>query len=85
MKRNPIVRSSFGAADRKFAAELFRKGIALEQIEKALLLGVSRNYIAALNSTPFALPNKPADQAARQLKEPIQNSLPAFTSPFPTR
>ena len=47
----PIVRSSFGAADRKFAAELFRKGIALEQIEKALLLGVSRKYIAALNST----------------------------------
>jgi len=47
----PIVRSSFGAADRKLAAQLFRKGVALEQIEKALLLGVSRKYIAALNST----------------------------------
>jgi len=47
----PIVRSSFGAADRKLAGELFRKGIALEQIEKVLLLGVSRKYIAALNST----------------------------------
>ena len=47
----PIVRSSFGAADRKLAAELFRKGVPLEQIEKALLLGVSRKYIATLNST----------------------------------
>jgi hypothetical protein len=47
----PIIRSSFGAADRKLAAEFFRKGIALEQIEKALLLGVSRKFMAALNST----------------------------------
>ena len=47
----PIVRSSFGAADRKVASELFGKGVALEQIEKALLLGVARKYIAALNWT----------------------------------
>jgi hypothetical protein len=49
--RYPIVRSSFGPADRKLATEWFRKGIAIEQIEKALLLGVCRKYMAALNST----------------------------------
>ncbi len=47
----PIVRSSWGVADQKLAAELFGKGVALEQIEKALLLGVCRKYMADLNST----------------------------------
>lgn len=47
----PIVRSSFGPADRKLAVELFRNGVALEQVERAVLLGVSRKYIATLNST----------------------------------
>ena len=51
LRQYPIVRSSFGAADRKLAAELFHNGVALDQIEKALLLGVSRKYSAALNST----------------------------------
>jgi hypothetical protein len=49
--RYPIVRSSFGPADRKLASEWFRKGVPIEQIEKALLLGVCRKYMAALNST----------------------------------
>ena len=51
MLQYPIIRSSFGAADRRFAAEMFGQGIALDHIDKALLLGTCRKYIAALNST----------------------------------
>lgn len=46
----PIVRSSFGAADQKLARELFRKGVSLEQLERALLLGLTRKYVSSLNS-----------------------------------
>ncbi len=51
MLEYPIVRSSFGAADRKLAVELFRKGVGLDQIERAFLLGLSRKYISCLSST----------------------------------
>ena len=46
----PIVRSSFGSADRKLAADLFRQGVTLEQIDRALLLGLGRKYVSSLNS-----------------------------------
>jgi hypothetical protein len=46
----PIVRSSFGAADEKLARELFCKGVSLAQLERALLLGLSRKYVSSLNS-----------------------------------
>jgi hypothetical protein len=46
----PIVRSSFGAADEKLARELFRNGVSLERVERALLLGLSRKYVSSLSS-----------------------------------
>jgi hypothetical protein len=46
----PIVRSSFGAADEKLARELFHKGVTLEQLERSLLLGLTRKYVSSLNS-----------------------------------
>lgn len=46
----PIVRSSFGAADQKLARELFCKGVSLEDLERALLLGLTRKYVSSLNS-----------------------------------
>jgi len=46
----PIVRSSFGAADEKLARELFCKGVSLAQLDRALLLGLSRKYVSSLNS-----------------------------------
>ena len=46
----PIVRSSFGAADEKLARELFCKGVSVEQLDRALLLGLSRKYVSSLNS-----------------------------------
>jgi hypothetical protein len=46
-----IVCSSFGTADRKLAAELFRDGVPFDQLERAFLLGLSRKYISSLDST----------------------------------
>jgi hypothetical protein len=46
----PIVSSAFGAADEKLARELFRNGVSLEQVERALLLGLSRKYVSSLSS-----------------------------------
>jgi Winged helix-turn-helix DNA-binding len=46
-----IFCSSFGAADRKLAAELFRDGISFNELERALLLGLGRKYVSSLNST----------------------------------
>lgn len=53
--RYPIIRSSFGPADRKLAADLFRQGVTLEHLDRALLLGLARKYISSLNS-PAAAP-----------------------------
>ena len=46
-----IFSSSFGTADQKLAADLFRGGISFYQLERALLLGLSRKYVSSLNST----------------------------------
>lgn len=46
-----IFSSSFGTADRKLAADLFRNGIFFDQLERALLLGLCRKYVSSLNST----------------------------------
>jgi hypothetical protein len=44
------VQSSFTAADEKLARSLFRRGVSLIQIERALLLGSLRKYISALQN-----------------------------------
>jgi hypothetical protein len=51
----PIVRSSFGAPDQKLARELFRNGVSVDQLDRALLLGLARKYVSSLNS-PGASP-----------------------------
>jgi len=50
------VRSSFTAADAALAAELYRKGVPIQKVERALLLGSLRKYAALLhhgNGTPI--------------------------------
>lgn len=47
---HPIVRSGFGAADRRLAGELYRQSIPLVQVERALLLGLARKYTTWLNN-----------------------------------
>ena len=50
LMKYPIVRSSFGAADEKLARELFCKGVSLTQLDRALLLELSRKYVSSLSS-----------------------------------
>lgn len=45
-----IFCSSFGPADQKLAAELFRDGVSFDQLERALLLGLCRKYCSSLGS-----------------------------------
>lgn len=46
---HPIVGSSFGAADRLLAGDLYRQGIPLDEVKRALLLGLARKYVSWLN------------------------------------
>jgi hypothetical protein len=44
------VRASFAAADEKIAADLHRRGVSLEQVRQAILLGCARKYSAMIGS-----------------------------------
>jgi hypothetical protein len=44
------VHASFSAADEKIAVSLHRRGVSLEQITQAILLGCARKYVAMLNA-----------------------------------
>ena len=51
------VEASFSAADEKLAMEIYRRGISMEQITRAILLGCARKYVSMLNAgsrTPIA-------------------------------
>jgi len=43
------VSSTFSAADEKLAADWYRAGLALDQIQRAILLGCARKYVALFN------------------------------------
>jgi hypothetical protein len=44
------VQASFSAADEKLALDLYRRGVSMEQITRAILLGCARKYVAMLNA-----------------------------------
>jgi hypothetical protein len=44
------VQASFSAADEKLALDLYRRGVSMEQIAQAILLGCARKYVAMLNA-----------------------------------
>jgi hypothetical protein len=44
------VQASFSTADEKIAASLHRRGVSLEQITRAILLGCARKYVAMINA-----------------------------------
>jgi hypothetical protein len=45
------VNSTFNPADERLATQLFRERIDTKQIERAVLLGCARRYVALLNGT----------------------------------
>jgi hypothetical protein len=44
------VQASFSAADEKIITGLHRRGVSLEQISRAILLGCARKYVSLLNA-----------------------------------
>jgi len=44
------VHASFSAADEKLAMDLYRRGVSMEQVTRAILLGCARKYVAMLNA-----------------------------------
>ena len=44
------VQASFSAADEKLALDMHRRGVSMEQITRAILLGCARKYVAMLNA-----------------------------------
>jgi hypothetical protein len=44
------VHASFSAADEKLAMDLYRRGISMEQVTRAILLGCARKYVTMLNA-----------------------------------
>lgn len=43
------VSSTFSVADEKLAADWYRAGVALDQIQRAILIGCARKYVALFN------------------------------------
>ena len=48
-RSRPCVAGGFTAADERLAAEWQQRGVGLEQLERAYLLGCARKYVALLN------------------------------------
>jgi hypothetical protein len=44
------VQASFSAANEKLALDMYRRGVSMEQIKRAILLGCARKYVAMLNA-----------------------------------
>ena len=49
LEARACVKCSFGPSDQKFAADLFARGIPLEQIDRAITLGCYRKYLGLRN------------------------------------
>jgi hypothetical protein len=69
------VQASFSAADEKLALDMYRRGVSMEQIKRAILLGCARKYVAMLNAgtrTPITSLQYFADV----VEEVIESAIP---------
>ena len=69
------VQSAFTAADERIAMQLYRRGIALEDVRHAVSLGCARRYIAMLNGQ-IAAPVTGLRYFALIVDEVTQQSVP---------
>lgn len=51
---NACIRVNFSAADERIAANLYRRGVTLAQLQRAIWFGCARKYVAFLNGTDNA-------------------------------
>lgn len=52
--RPACVRSNFSAADERLAGDLYRRGVTLVHIQRAIWLGCARKYASLLNADEYA-------------------------------
>ncbi|HUX28921.1 MAG TPA: hypothetical protein VMV39_09035 [Terracidiphilus sp.] len=71
------VQASFSAADEKIAVQLHRRGVHLEQMTRAILLGSARKYVAMINAgvrAPITSLQYFADVIDEVIRSPIPES-----------
>lgn len=71
------VQASFSAADEKIAVQLHRRGVQLEQMTRAILLGSARKYVAMINAgvrAPITSLQYFADVIDEVIRSPIPES-----------
>jgi hypothetical protein len=71
------VQASFSAADEKIAMELHRRGVQLDQIARAILLGSARKYVSMINAgvrAPITSLHYFADVVDEVIRMPIPES-----------
>ena len=71
------VQASFSAADEKIAVDLHRRGIQLEQMARAVLLGSARKYVSMINAgvrAPITSLQYFADVIDEVIRSPIPES-----------
>jgi predicted membrane GTPase involved in stress response len=71
------VQASFSAADEKIAVQLHRRGVQLEQMARAILLGSARKYVSMINAgaqTPITSLQYFADVIDEVIRSPIPES-----------
>jgi hypothetical protein len=69
------IQASFSAADERLAVELHRRGVELEQMARAILLGSARKYVSMLNAGVRA-PITSLEYFADVIDEVIRSPIP---------
>jgi hypothetical protein len=70
------VRAVFSPADEKLAGEWYRAGVPLDQIERAILMGCARKYVALFNHPGSAAPISSLQYFAGPLEEIAAMEMP---------
>jgi len=70
------VQAMFSAADEKLAADWYRAGFPFEQIERAVLIGCARKYVALFNHPDSAAPISSLHYFAGPLEEITAMAMP---------
>jgi hypothetical protein len=70
------VRAVFSSADEKLAGDWYRSGVPLDQIERAILMGCARKYVALFNHPTTATPITSLQYFAGPLEEITAMEMP---------
>ena len=79
------VQASFSTADEKLALNMYRRGVSMEQITRAILLGCARKYVAMLNAGT-RIPITSLQYFADVVEEVIESAIPeSYWEPLRTK